>query len=122
MAQELSKEEAIAFFAMFYRGEHHLPAEVKHYGYGWSILDRNSFSTYDFNGLTRLVVMAHDKAFRVELVPKPNNKMLIAIWKRRRDGGMTESHPTLESHVEGIREQHEVWLKNNPDYDLIPQV
>lgn len=99
-------EEARAFFSKFYRGEHHIPGyKPKSCGYGWMVNhDRGTLATFDFNELTRLVVMAHDNCYRLEVAPKSKTVLEICIWKRQREGGMSERHPELEAHIESIRE------------------
>jgi hypothetical protein len=96
--------EAIAFFAALFYGEHHTP-EIKPFGMGWCVMpyDR-SLSTFDFNGMTRLVLLAHDRCIRAE-VSMAGMKLRIAIHKRHgRDGEMSHRHPTIESAIESIRE------------------
>lgn len=100
---KMDKQEAIDFFSEFFFGEHHFPGEIKEWGYGWIIPAQNNLSTYDFNHLTRLVVMAHDKCIRVELVPKGMNRICIAIHKRIREGDYYQRHPTMEDAVISIR-------------------
>lgn len=99
---ELTKEEATAFFAEFYYGEHHIPGyQVYPFGQGWMVKhDRGDIATYDYDGLTRLVLMAHDKAYRVSVMPMNAGKLKICVWKRQRDGGMTESHPAINQAIE----------------------
>lgn len=101
----LTKEEATAFFARHYNGEHHIPGyDVKQFGYGWCIHhDRGEMSTYDFDQLTRLVIAAHDDCIRVGIDAIRNGIIRIAIWKRERIGGMSESHPTIEQAIERFR-------------------
>lgn len=101
----LTKEEATAFFAEFYYGEHHIPKHTVHqFGLGWMVKhDRGDLASFDFNGLTRLVLMAHDKCIRVSVQPSSKATMEIAIWKRQREGSMSERHPTLEQAIESFR-------------------
>lgn len=99
----LTEEEARLFFAEFYRGEHHFPEELKKYGPGWAITDCNSLSTFDFDGLTRLVLMAHEQCIRVEVSPASPNRIRIAIWKREREGDTYQRHPTIEQAIESFR-------------------
>jgi acyl-CoA-binding protein len=102
MSEHLTKEEATSFFAEFYHGEHHIPrGGVKDFGYGWVIKhDRGDLATYDYDQLTRLVLMAHDKCIRVSIMPYNFNSVKIAIWKRKREGGMSERHPAIEHVLE----------------------
>jgi len=101
----LTIEEATEFFSEFYRGEHHIPNyKPKQYGYGFCVChDRGGLATFDFNELTRLVIMAHDKCIRVEIMPKGRDTMIIGIWKREREGSMSHRHPTLEDAIEAFR-------------------
>ena len=106
----MEKQEAVKFFSDFYFGEHHFPNELKECGYGYSMVCQPSreLSTFDFNHLTRLVVMAHDRCIRVEIVP--NGKSLrICIHKRERSNDavsdMMSTHPTLEYHIASIRKR-----------------
>lgn len=104
--KHLTKEEATAFFAELYGGEHHIPGyKVLDFGYGWMVKhDRGDLATYDYNDLTRLVLMAHDKCIRVSINPISKTAVGIAIWKRQREGSMSERHPTLEHAIEKFRE------------------
>lgn len=104
-SKHLTKEEATAFFAEFYQGEHHIPkGGVKEFGYGWMVEhDRGELATYDGNSLTRLVLMAHEKCIRVGVSPLGKTTLEIAIWKRQREGCMSERHPTLEQAIESFR-------------------
>lgn len=104
--KELTHQEAIDFFSEFYGGEHHIPGyEVKANGpFCWTVNhNRGGLSTFDFNHLTRLVVMAHDKCIRVDLIPIRNGIMQISISNRKREGSIWERHPTIEEAIEKIR-------------------
>jgi hypothetical protein len=104
---EMTKESATEFFAEFFGGEHHFPDELKPWGPGWCIKsDQRDFSTYDYDGLTRLVLMAHDRCVRVEIIPC-GKRLQIAIHQRHaREGRMTERHPTIEMALARWRETH----------------
>lgn len=104
--RHLTKEEATAFFSELYYGEHHIPKhQVHEFGYGWMVKhDRGDLATFDYNELTRLVLMAHDKCIRVSISPLSKSTLQIAIWKRQREGSMSERHPTLEQAIEKFRE------------------
>jgi hypothetical protein len=104
-SKHLTKEEATAFFAEFYQGEHHIPKhQVFEFGRGWMVKhDRGDLATYDYNELTKLVLMAHDKCIRVGVSPLSKQTLQICIWKRQREGRMDERHPTLEQAIEKFR-------------------
>jgi hypothetical protein len=93
---KLSEEEASAFFAKFYRGEHHFPGKLKPFGEGWAMSHFGGMATYDGNELTRLVLLAHSECIRVEIDSGGPNRLRIAIWKRQREGRMAERHPTIQ--------------------------
>lgn len=107
MSLHLTKEEATNFFAQFYGGEHHIPKyKIFEFGDGWMVKhDRGDLATYDYNDLTRLVLMAHDKCIRVSIMPLNMNTVKIAIWKREREGGMSRRHATIEQAIETYRKQ-----------------
>lgn len=61
--------------------------------------------TYDGDILTRLVLLAHDMCVRVEI--QPNMRYLKLVFHpRQREGSISEKHPTLESHVAGLRHHY----------------
>lgn len=97
----LTQEQATKFFADFYGGEHHIPGfKPKQDGYGWSVKhDRGDLATYDFTGLTRLVLMGHEQCIRVSIEGVKNGVMKISIWQRQREGAMHERHPTIEDAI-----------------------
>lgn len=100
--KDLTLEEATKFFAEFYDGAHHIPGfKPKQYGPGFSVKhDRGDLGTYDFNELTRLVLMAHRDCIRVSVAPAGPRALTIAIWKRQRSGGQSYSHPTIAEAIE----------------------
>ena len=102
---KMTKEEATEFFAEYYGGKHNIPGhEVAACGPGWSVFDnRGGLASYDTNGLTRLVVMAHDRCIRVEVSPWRNTTLRIAIYKRQRIGDLFLGHPTMEQAIEKFR-------------------
>lgn len=102
--EQLTKEQATKFFAAFYGGEHHIPSDVKSFGYGWTVTQYGEIATYDFNSMTRLVVMAHDLSVRVEVSGHKKNELRIAIWKRKREGTIDERHPQMETAIAQIRQ------------------
>jgi hypothetical protein len=100
----LTESEARAFFAAFYRGEHHFPSKIQPYGEGWSMSHFGSLATFDTDELTRLVLLAHARCIRVQVEQGGPNRLRIAIWKRERVGRFSERHPTIEQAIEAFRE------------------
>jgi hypothetical protein len=94
--------EALKFFAIIFRGEHHIPGKVEAFGMGWSVVGRFSLATYDGDLLTRLVLCAHKHAYRVEVQGAGGfGRLRIAVWKRKRRGSMDERHPDIQSVISG---------------------
>ncbi len=80
------------------KGAHHLP-KVHLYGSGVCINNYADFATTDSDKLTRLVLLAHLYAIRIEL--KGSGPRLVKIIAHRRSpafpgSSWTETHPTLE--------------------------
>jgi hypothetical protein len=111
----LTKQDAINFFAALFYGEHHIPGEVKECGYGWQISSTYiSLSTYDYNALTRLVLLAHDRCIRAEVSARGMNRLVISIHPRVREAeDSSKRHPTIESHIESIRQSRDYNYGNN---------
>jgi hypothetical protein len=63
-----------------------------------------SMATFDFNQLTRLVVLAHDMCIRADIAGLSRNYLQITFHPRTlREGRMSERHPTLEEHIQQLR-------------------
>jgi hypothetical protein len=101
----MTKQDAINFFGALFYGEHHIPGEVTECGYGWKISSNYiQLSTFDYNALTRLVLLAHDNCVRVDVSARGMNRLVISIYPRQRDGDMSKRHPTIEEHIPLIRD------------------
>ena len=98
--------ECALFLADPFRGFHHVLGDIKPFSTGIKINSRNGnwAASYDFDGLTRAVVMAHDRMIRFEIRPSGPGMLQLCLWKRHtRDGRMHERHPSLEDAVATIR-------------------
>lgn len=60
------------------------------------------FATYDFNGLTYAVLLAHDRAIRFDISPKSNRKLRLYFHKRGRDGKISQRHPTIDEAIKSF--------------------
>jgi hypothetical protein len=105
--EHLTEQQATEFFSEFYFGEHHIPGyKPKRCGFGWSVNhDRGELATFDYNQLTRLVFMAHDKCIRVGVEALRNGIIRITIWQRQREGTIDSRHPTLEQALAKFRNE-----------------
>lgn len=65
---------------------------------GWKCL-----STYDYNDLTVLVVLAHDRCIRVQISPYTFHHLELVFHQRQREGNYAYRHPTIEAQIELIR-------------------
>ena len=90
-------------------GEHHLCGKLKEYGSGIEYNTRHdSLATYDFNLLTRMVFMAHDRLIRVEIKPSGPGMLKWCLWQRtKREGSMFERHPTIETALNNYRKTYQ---------------
>jgi len=113
---EMAKEEAVEFFSILYYGEHHIPAKghcgahgVKEFGYGsWFVNHRGDIATYDYDFLTRMVFLAHDKCYRASVQQAGPRTIKIVVFKRSgREGDMAERHPTIEQALAQWRKTHQ---------------
>lgn len=94
--------------AEFFGGFHHMIDKPKPWGNGIKLSERfNWLSTYDFDGLTRLVFMAHDACIRIEIMPSGPGLIGLTLYKRhQREGGISERHPTIEEALATWRMKH----------------
>lgn len=101
--------ECAQFIADLFRGWHHVMGEIKQCGTGVKLNTSatNWAASYDYDGLTRAIVMAHDRMVRFEFQPSGPRLMQLVLHKRhQRSGRMHERHPTLEEAILDARKQH----------------
>jgi hypothetical protein len=60
-------------------------------------------STFDFDKLTRAVLVAHDEAIRIDIEPHGRGYFKVWMHPRGREGGMSERHPTIEQAIAAFR-------------------
>lgn len=62
--------------------------------------------TFDFDYLTRLVVLCHDRLLRMEVTGRAPNFLTLTFHQRKsRTGHIYERCPTMEDHMAVIRKQ-----------------
>jgi hypothetical protein len=65
---------------------------------GWQCL-----ATFDIDGLTRLVFLAHHRGIRIEVQGSKANYLKLLFHKRKRKGNIYQRHPTLAEAVAKFR-------------------
>lgn len=98
--------ECYAFLADLFMGWHHLNGKVHNWGGGikFNTTQTSSFGTFDFDGLTRAVITAHDKMIRFSIEPSGPGMLALICHKRHlREGSMHERHPTIEEAIGQMR-------------------
>lgn len=88
------------------RGPHHILGTVKPCNpSGIQVNERTGgLASFDFDELTRAIVMAHDRMIRFSVTPSGPGMLRLVLHKRHtREGQMSARHPTLEDHVASIR-------------------
>jgi hypothetical protein len=68
-----------------------------------AVVPDHALATYDFDLLTRLVVLCHDAALRLEIGSANPRSVRLTFHQRKRTGRISERHPTMEEAVCGIR-------------------
>ncbi len=84
-------------------GFHHIHGKLHPWGAGIRLNTwyTNTMASFDFDGLTRAVLMAHDRMIRFEIVPSGPGMLGLVLHKRHnREGNMCERHPTIEEAIE----------------------
>ncbi len=98
-------EDAESFFSDLYHGAHHIPGKIKAFGEGWSVNHYGDLSTFDFDDLTRLVFMAHDRCMRASIMQSGPGMVKIVVCKREgRKGSFCSRHPTIEEALNMYQE------------------
>lgn len=110
---KLTREQAIEFFAEIFHGENHIPGKVRSAKDGscWILQTDSGFwecGTYDYDMMTRIVFLAHDRCIRVQLLRGSRGiQLTIDARSRPRPGDdMTDRHPTIEQALAKWREKH----------------
>ena len=82
-------------------GDHHLEP-IKPHGDGILMPWSQDLSTWDFDGLTRLVLLAHQNHVRISIRAHQPRCVAITAHRRKVAGGMSERHSGLEFLMEQI--------------------
>lgn len=78
-------------------------------------------STFDFDELTRLVVLSHDRMIRINIEAIAPHLLRLLFHKRTtRQGDIFRRMPTMENHIKIIRDEYQE-VPDMPDDD-VPEV
>lgn len=118
-------EQLRAFVSDLFGGLHHAPNESK---WKWESPTQVSmtcradgWATFDGEMLTRLVLLAHARAVRVELSPRGPGYLELRFSQRKREGAMHERHPTIEQAIaEHVKRFGPLVSQHRPEFAAVP--
>ncbi len=92
------------FLCRLFNGFHHCP-EIKQSNCGARNIAINTrtsyFANYDYDYLTKMVIMAHNWGVRCSISGSGPGMFKISLWKRHnREGDVSERMPTIEHMIE----------------------
>ena len=104
----MNEDQAECYFMLcdLYGGDHHVYGKVKDGGVGGITVctGNGRFSTFDFDLLTKAVLMAHNRMIRFEICPANGTLLRLHFSKRHvREGRMHKRHPTIQEAIQNIR-------------------
>lgn len=82
-------------------GAHHLP-KIYDWGSGVCVNWSGGVATFDWDGLTRLVLLAHKFLVRVEVSWSGPGLVRIICHRRKASGSISQRHPSLDDLVKRI--------------------
>ncbi|MGB1309972.1 MAG: hypothetical protein ACPG47_02120 [Leucothrix sp.] len=93
------------FLNQLYHGFHHISGEPKEHGSGIEINSReHRLATFDYNYLTRLVLISHEWGVRVNIVGSGPGMIKLILHKRHfREGSISKRHPTIEQAIKDFK-------------------
>lgn len=119
MNPSLSDEEADGFFAVVFRGINHAPKRRRDAAHtvSVSVYAPCGLSTYDYDELTRFVLLCHERCYRGAVSQSAPRHIRLSITKRSRESDRIEAnHPTIEEAVAHMRSGSErQWVPQRKD-------
>ena len=94
------------FLCRLFNGFHHTPT-IKQCGHNSICVNTRTayFSNFDYDYLTKAVIMAHNWGVRIEIRGSGPGMFKLQLWKRhKRTGGMAERMPTIQDMVERYKD------------------
>lgn len=103
-------KEVADILGCVYEGIYHILKPVLHERVDWEdkrmieIVLPGTLATYDSDSLTRLVIMCHKHAIRLEIGAAANGYLRLRFHRRSRDGKrMYEYHPSMEEAIDKLK-------------------
>lgn len=84
----------------------------------------NGFATWDFDMLTKLVLLAHAECIRVELEATAPRLFKVVFFEREREGDIARRHPTIAQAVAAFEQWHrplDRWFKEPAAEEALTQ-
>lgn len=110
--------EVADILGQVYCGIYHISREVKHPRCEWDnpyvvvVVIGSDLSTFDFDRLTKLVILCHDRAIRLCISGKANGYLELMFHQRERQpDDRSIHHPTIEDAVDAVREHIDLGVK-----------
>lgn len=95
-----NQQECIELLSLVFGGTHNLNPLTPIRKVGIEMKFYGSLSTFDSSKLTHLVLLAHQKAIRVEIDGCGHHRLKISLFYRgERQGEIYSRHPTLETAI-----------------------
>lgn len=107
--ETFSDDQLLCLFVLgvFAQGFHHLPPVKREGAYAISIQWRGDLSTFDYDGLTRLVLLAHQWSVRVSIKQGGPGSVKVFVSRRQPcdddSKSLFERHPTLDGLINRIQ-------------------
>lgn len=97
--------ECACLYADIVGGFHHIYGRFKPWGEGITINVPGTWASFDFNQLTKIVILGHDRMIRVCIRACNPQYFKLELFKRhKREGLISERHPTIEEAIVIARE------------------
>lgn len=98
-----NQQECIDLLARVFGGRHQLN-EIHAIGENTIAMPYwNALSTFDGGQLTHLVILAHEKAIRVEISAYKSELQIALYYRGKREGKIYQRHPDLETAIATYR-------------------